>query len=1021
MVQRSRLLDSLALLLFLIICIGGVAFWGSPAHALFSPNKDKKEKNVTGNNIQIRENTRSVSPEELQKDASWKSFLSKYGGGWKVLQNQTANYLRVDSTDLSRKPLRKLSNQTDFAEEAKKFVRENESIFKVSYQNLRLEKVYQRAGMCYVRFTQYFSLPQGLPALQGIPVPQGTSGPAPAADIPVYGSSLTFRYQQQSGNLLTFSGNIYAGITLDPQSSQVSPVAVGAPLAQGAPVAQGVLVAVDSQAAIHIAADNLGLSPDSLTCNESRLVIYPYREQGNQQFTYRLCWEIEITSIRKGKGWRYFIDARDRTIIGSYDRARYSIAGKIQGQIYPEYPNMTIAAPFPNLKINVLDKTTPLMYNNLDSNPSWSGTSMFGWEYGFPVPDAANGTGADPGSGHSGTNVYGYNLQGSYPSNLSNTEYLTTAQIERIGGGRKETILRFWRWLGVDGSDSDSANIQINDYPGTWREIWSNPKESIYDGDWKLVYYDLSSFLSDSKNALLIRWGLGPTNNSYNYCGWNLDDIGVYNAVQGVSNENGNFTVSNEADNNILDINLNGVYFDVKTTLGEGLVYTNGSINRNNTNVNITLKPNSDYSSQTDSGVISASADMDELNAYYHANHLIEHIQALDPNFPAKGTGFFPISITVHDTEEPTNSYWLEGEGIYFGEGNKYEYQDFAQYSDIIYHEVTHAIIDSIYEDKAQPQTNSTRFTMFDAIHEAFSDYWACTMNNDSQIAEGGFWTGGVLRDLENTLNYQDNYGSELYESSLVLSGAMWDLREALRTKYKGDPGVKVADTLFLFATYSEPTTYLDFFDDVLLVDETRYGKANERQIRDAFGSKGIADPPARPESIQASVDHSTVRLSWGPVDGATGYNLYYGVSSIRALQSSSRYNTGGTPGIPGNGGDGGSMDTGGSMDGNGGTPGGNNGSGSNNNITRNLQNKVDVGDVTSYNIDNLQSNTTYLILITAYNDYGIESSPSQDIYATPVDPNSAKQDYILVPGSSQSSSKKTCFITSIGSWLGAR
>jgi len=991
MVQRDRLLDSLSILLSLIICIGGIALWGSPAYALLSTNNNngKGEKNLTGNYFQTRENTQRVSHQELRKDASWKSFLSKKGEGWKILRNEAENYLRVDNTDLSGKPSRKLSNQTDFAEEAKKFIQENESIFKISYQNFRMEKVYQRGGIWYVRFSQY--------------VPQ----PAPMEDVPVYGSNLTFRYQQ-SGNLLTFGGNIYPGITLDPQFSQPRPEAQPAP------------VAVDSQAAIRIAADNLGLSPDSLTCNEPRLVIYPYTEQDNQNVTY-LCWEIEITSAAgasssmQARGWRYFIDARNGTIIEGYDRARYVISGKIQGQIFPEYPNMMISAPFPNLKIMVLDKTTPLMYENLNSNPAWLGTSLFSWEYGTPVQEV-NGNGSDPGSGHTGAKVYGYNLQGSYPSNMPNREYLTTPSITRIGGGGKNTMLRFWRWLGVEGSNSDRVNIEVNDYPGIWREIWSNPKESIYDGDWKLISYDLSSFLTDSKNALFVRWGLGPTNNSYNYCGWNLDDIGVYNSVQGVTNESGDFTITDEADNNILDINLKGVYFNVKNTLGEGLVYTNGNVSRNNT-INITLKSNNDYNPQTDAGVINASADIDELNAYYHANRLIEYIKTIDPSFPGDRASFFPVSLTVHDIEESTNSYWLEGDGIYFGEGNKFEYQDFAQYSDIIYHEVTHAVTDSIYESK--PQSNPTRFTQFDAMHESFSDYWACTMNDDSQIAEGGFWTGGALRNLENTLHYKLNYGDELYESSLILSGAMWNLRKALRNEY-GEQGIKLADTLFLFATYAEPTSYLDFLLDVLAVDEARYGRANRTLITDSFGTKGIAESPSRPSSILAKVDSSSVKLSWERVAGANGYILYYDISAIRAL-SSSRYNTGGTPGgtpgggsTPGgsDGGDGGTMD--------GGTSGGSDGTG-NSNTTRNLQNKVNVGDVNTYTLTGLQSNTTYLILITSYNEYDIESSPSQNIYATPTDPNSIKQNYILVPGASQSSTKKTCFISSIGNWFGYR
>ncbi|MEW5803935.1 MAG: hypothetical protein AB1847_17710 [bacterium] len=971
MFQRDRLLGFLFTMLSLIILIGGTALWSSPAHALFSTHANKGEKGLTGGYTRRGENIRRVTPQELQKDKTWKSFLAQNGEKWRILRDETAHYLRVDNTDPSENAARKLNNQTDFAEEAKKFIQENESVFGVSSENFRQEEVYQRGGIWSVRFMQYVQ------------------------DVPVYGSSLIFRYHK-SGKLLNFGGTFYPGIVIDTTAS------------------------LGSQTALDIAAGDLGLSSDSFTGSDLRLVIYPSTEEDNQNTSYRLCWEVNLTSRTQRKGWRYLIDAHDKTVVEGYDRARYAVSGKVQGLIFPKYPNQTIQVPFPNLKIMLLDKTNPLMYEDLGSDPGWSGTSLFGWGYGTPQPEN-NETWADPASGHTGSKVYGYNLQGSYPNNMPNREYLSTPAMSKAGEGGK-IVLRFWRWLGVEGSDSDRATIEVSDFPGTWREVWSNPKDPIYDGTWKLISYDLSSLLTSSQNTLSIRWGLGTTNSYYNYCGWNLDDIGVYQGNQSVTNVNGSFTFTDEAQSNILDINLKGTYFQIRTTMGEGLVYTSGNVNRNSQDITINLKPASDYSVQTDTGVISASADIDELNAYYHSNRLIEYLRTIDPNFPVKNASSFPISVTVHNTAESTNSYWLEGDGIYLGEGNKSEYQDFSLFSDIIYHEVAHAVTDSIY--KSNPFSNPSRFNQFDAMHEAFSDYWACTLNDDSQIAEGGFWTGGALRDLNNDLHYKLNYGDDLYESSLILSGAMWDLRNKLYDKYKGENGIKVADTLFLYAMYAEPVTYLDFLLDVLAVDEAKYNKVNRDLIQESFGRKGIAEPPSRPASILVTVDASTVKLSWERVDAANGYYLYYDISAIKALQPVSRYNPGGVPGssggtpggggTPGDGGSSGGWDNSG-MDGTGGTPGGIDGTGSSS--TRNLKNKVDVGDVSTYTLTNLQNNTTYWILLTAYNEYDIESLPSQNIYATPQDPNNTKPEYILVPSESSGKSK-TCFISAIGSWF---
>ncbi|MGA1875884.1 MAG: hypothetical protein ACMUIA_09780, partial [bacterium] len=585
--------------------------------------------------------------------------------------------------------------------------------------------------------------------------------------------------------------------------------------------------------------------------------------------------------------------------------------------------------------------------------------------------------------------------------------------------GGENSVLRFWRWLGVEGSDEDKATVDVcNNLSGNWTNIWTNPKEPLYDGDWKLVSYDLSS-LSDGKETIFIRWGMGPTNGTYSSCGWNIDDIGLYSSIRRVTDKNGVFLFTGESQMNTLDVYLKGSYFQVKNGEGEGLVYTRGNIGSNTTNLNITITPTSNYNAQTDSGIIALPSAIDELNSYYHANHLIDYIQKLDSRFLEQHASSFPITITVNNPAEPSNSYWLQGDGIYLGQGDNSEYRDFAQFSDVIYHEVAHAITDSIYE--SDPASNPRRFTTFDAMHEAFSDYWACTINNDPEIAEGGFWLNHeALRTLENDYHYRLNYGDELYESSLILSGAMWDLRQALRSKY-GDIGIKIADTLFLFAMYGEPVTYLDFLLDILAVDDSKYNSSNESLIISTFGLRGISAPPAAPNYITVSVKNKYVGLSWNEVSEATGYKLYYNATVIRALTSAARYNPGGSSGGDSSGGMDGS-NTGGGGSNNGDMTDDNNSSGGNNSGTSNnlssYSNKVDIGDVTTYQLTNLQNNTEYRLVLTSYNEYGVESSPSQQIYATPVDPNSAIN-YILVPVNQPAGkSKLGCFISTIGSWF---
>src|SRR5262249_17913310 len=61
----------------------------------------------------------------------------------------------------------------------------------------------------------------------------------------------------------------------------------------------------------------------------------------------------------------------------------------------------------------------PIYSFPLDSDPGWSADAD--WAFGAPT-----GTCGDPSSGHTGANVYGYNLAGCYPNNLSPIRYLKT-------------------------------------------------------------------------------------------------------------------------------------------------------------------------------------------------------------------------------------------------------------------------------------------------------------------------------------------------------------------------------------------------------------------------------------------------------------------------------------------------------------------------------------------------------------------------------------------------------------------
>ena len=153
-------------------------------------------------------------------------------------------------------------------------------------------------------------------------------------------------------------------------------------------------------------------------------------------------------------------------------------------------------------------------YNPFDENPGWSTQGQ--WAFGPPL----GGGVYDPYSAYTGTNVYGYNLAGNYANNLFGCQYLTTPAIDCTRF--RNVRLQFARWLGMEGGDY--APLQVSVDRQHWVDVWDTGGATVFDWDWTVVSYDLSR-IADGAPALYVRWGLGPTDSSTAYGGWNIDDV----------------------------------------------------------------------------------------------------------------------------------------------------------------------------------------------------------------------------------------------------------------------------------------------------------------------------------------------------------------------------------------------------------------------------------------------------------------------------------------------------------------
>jgi len=154
---------------------------------------------------------------------------------------------------------------------------------------------------------------------------------------------------------------------------------------------------------------------------------------------------------------------------------------------------------------------------NMDTDPGWTYENQ--WAWGVPA-----GSSGDPSSGYTGSHVVGYNLNGSYTNNMSNT-YCTTTSFDCTDAA--QVYFSFYKWLGVESSTWDHASIEVSNNGGSsWTTIWEHTGSTQSPSSWTYEEYDLTTQLAGYGNCL-IRWNMGPTDSSVVYCGWNIDDVMV--------------------------------------------------------------------------------------------------------------------------------------------------------------------------------------------------------------------------------------------------------------------------------------------------------------------------------------------------------------------------------------------------------------------------------------------------------------------------------------------------------------
>ncbi len=162
--------------------------------------------------------------------------------------------------------------------------------------------------------------------------------------------------------------------------------------------------------------------------------------------------------------------------------------------------------------------TAAFFEDTFDSDPGW--TTQGQWAFGQPTGGGGQYGGPDPLSGYTGNNVYGYNLNGDYGNGLAE-QHLTSTAIDCTG--LTDVSLEFWRWLGVEQPTYDHAYVRVSNNGTNWVTVWENTA-AVEDTSWTPQEFDIST-IADDQPTVYLRWTMGTTDGSWQYCGWNIDDV----------------------------------------------------------------------------------------------------------------------------------------------------------------------------------------------------------------------------------------------------------------------------------------------------------------------------------------------------------------------------------------------------------------------------------------------------------------------------------------------------------------
>ena len=302
-----------------------------------------------------------------------------------------------------------------------------------------------------------------------------------------------------------------------------------------------------------------------------------------------------------------------------------------------------------------------------------------------------------------------------------------------------------------------------------------------------------------------------------------------------------------------------------------------------------------------------------EAHSYYHVDNFYAWMQELgvvaageEGTNPFEGLNKKPFGVTVNfkmpniaklmNPQAPgdnlvafDNAFFMPGgdlfpgysreDSIVLGQGTDI---DLSYDAEIIYHEFTHAVIDTMISMLGDTMDEYGAVVDPGAINEGFADFFSSVYSGDSHMADyAGSRLGGedgeiAMRELDNELVCPGYMWGEVHQDSMHFSGALWDMYQALHDTETDNTQEIMAAVISGIAQLGQQPSFTEAGNAVLSAIEDAFGADAKAAAAEAFAGHVVVDCPrylAFPNELSFKKDLMVLpsRDSFG-LDKAPGY-----------------------------------------------------------------------------------------------------------------------------------------------------